>query len=162
MEEVEPRQEQQPRKSGATERYRESATTEAGDRPVVIETPCGRIGLAVCYDLRFPELFRRLLDQGAELFVVPSAFTARTGRAHWETLVRARAIENLAYLVAPAQGGYHVNGRETHGDSMIVSPWGEVLDRLPRGSGVVLAECDLRQVQRIRTAFPSIRHRKLS
>lgn len=144
------------------ERYRESATIEAGDRPVVIETPCGRIGLAVCYDLRFPELFRRLLDQGAELFIVPSAFTARTGRAHWETLVRARAIENLAYLVAPAQGGYHVNGRETHGDSMIVSPWGEVLDRLPRGSGVVLAECDLRQVQRIRTAFPSIRHRKLS
>jgi nitrilase len=150
------------RKSGATERYRESATTEAGDRPVVIETPCGRLGLAVCYDLRFPELFRRLLDQGAELFVVPSAFTARTGRAHWETLVRARAIENLAYLIAPAQGGYHINGRETHGDSMIVSPWGEVLDRLPRGSGVVLAECDLQQVQRIRNSFPSIRHRRLS
>ncbi|OGI43158.1 MAG: hypothetical protein A2150_03890 [Candidatus Muproteobacteria bacterium RBG_16_64_11] len=162
MWEVEPRLEQRPRTSGATERYRESATTEAGDRPVVIETPCGRIGLAVCYDLRFPELFRRLLDQGAELFIVPSAFTARTGRAHWETLVRARAIENLAYLVAPAQGGYHVNGRETHGDSMIVSPWGEVLDRLPRGSGVVSAECDLRQVQRIRNSFPSIRHRKLS
>ncbi|MBI5611982.1 MAG: carbon-nitrogen hydrolase family protein [Gammaproteobacteria bacterium] len=150
------------RMSGATERYRESATTEAGDSPVVFETPCGRVGLAVCYDLRFPELFRRLLDQGAELFVVPSAFTARTGRAHWETLVRARAIENLAYLIAPAQGGYHLNGRETHGDSMIVSPWGEVLDRLPRGSGVVSAECDLQQLQRIRRSFPSIRHRRLS
>ena len=150
------------RKSGAAERYHESASTEAGDQPVVLTTPCGRLGLAVCYDLRFPELFRRLLDQGAELFVVPSAFTAHTGRAHWETLVRARAIENLAYLVAPAQGGYHLNGRETHGDSMIVSPWGEVLDRLARGSGVVLAECDLQQVQRIRSSFPSIRHRRLT
>jgi len=143
------------------ERYRESAVFEAGDRPVVLTTPCGLLGLAVCYDLRFPELFRRLLDEGAELFVVPSAFTALTGRAHWETLVRARAIENLAYLVAPAQGGYHINGRETHGDSMIVSPWGEVLDRLSRGSGVVSAECDLQQVRRIRNSFPSIRHRRL-
>ncbi len=144
------------------ERYRESAVFEAGDRPVVLDTPCGRIGLAVCYDLRFPELFRRLMEQGVELFVVPSAFTAHTGRAHWETLVRARAIENLAYLVAPAQGGYHINGRETHGDSMIVSPWGEVVDRLSRGSGVVQAECDLDQVRRIRASFPSLQHRKLT
>jgi len=144
------------------ERYRESVSFEAGDRPVVVETPCGRIGLAVCYDLRFPELFRRLLDLGAELFVVPSAFTAHTGRAHWETLVRARAIENLAYLIAPAQGGYHLSGRETHGESMIVSPWGEVLDRLGRGSGVVQADCDLEQVRRIRASFPTIQHRRLS
>jgi len=106
---------------------------------VLVDTPFGKLGLAVCYDLRFPELFRRLLDQGAELFAVPSAFTVRTGRAHWEVLVRARAVENLAYVIAAAQGGYHLNGRETYGDSMIVNPWGEVLDRLARGSGVVLA-----------------------
>ena len=99
--------------------------------------PFGRIGLSVCYDLRFPELYRAMRD--VDIIVVPAAFTETTGQAHWETLIRARAIENLAYVLAPAQGGYHLNGRETHGHSMIVDPWGVVLDRLPRGSGVVVA-----------------------
>ncbi|MDH4276142.1 MAG: carbon-nitrogen hydrolase family protein, partial [Gammaproteobacteria bacterium] len=97
------------------ERYIESQTIEAGSETVVVDTPFGKLGLAVCYDLRFPELFRRLLDQGAEIIAVPSAFTAITGKAHWETIVRARAIENLCYVIAAAQGGYHVNGRETYG-----------------------------------------------
>ncbi len=148
-------------KLGNGEHYHESNFFEAGAETVVADTPFGRMGLAVCYDLRFPELFRRMLDQGAELFVVPSAFTAHTGRAHWETLVRARAIENLAYVIAPDQGGYHVNGRETHGDSMIVSPWGEVLDRLARGSGVVIADCPSERLQHTRESLPSIRHRKI-
>ena len=120
------------------------------------DTPFGRLGIAVCYDLRFPELFRSMLDQGANLFAIPSAFTARTGKAHWEVLVRARAVENLAYVIAAGQGGYHVNGRETHGDSMIVNPWGDVLDRLPRGSGVVIAKIDLDMQKRIRASLPSI------
>jgi nitrilase len=143
------------------EEYNESRVIEPGQTPVVANTPFGRLGLAVCYDLRFPELFRRMLDQGAELFAVPSAFTARTGRAHWEVLVRARAIENLAYVVAAAQGGYHVNGRETYGDSMIVNPWGEVQDRLARGSGFVLATLDRRRFDATRSGFPTIHHRKL-
>lgn len=143
------------------EEYNESRVIEPGTEPVVAKTPFGRLGLAVCYDLRFPELFRQLLDRGAELFAVPSAFTARTGRAHWEILVRARAVENLAYVVAAAQGGYHLNGRETYGDSMIVNPWGEVLDRLSRGSGVVLAGLDRPFFDHTRSRFPSIQHRKL-
>jgi predicted amidohydrolase len=143
------------------EKYQESASIEPGDDTVVVDTPIGRIGLAVCYDLRFPELFRALLDKGAEIFTLPSAFTAHTGRAHWEPLVRARAIENLAYVIAAAQGGYHVSGRETHGDSMIVSPWGEVLDRLARGSGVVTADCDSAVLNAVRGNLPSIRHRRL-
>ncbi len=143
------------------EQYNESASIEPGETTVVVSTPFGRLGLAVCYDLRFPELFRRLLDDGAELVAVPSAFTARTGRAHWEVLVRARAVENLVYVIASAQGGYHLNGRETYGDSMIVNPWGEVLDRLGRGSGYVIAECDRRLQDRMRSNFPSIKHRRL-
>jgi len=145
-----------------SELYNESASIEPGDTPVVVDTPFGKLGLAVCYDLRFPELFRRLLDEGAELFAVPSAFTVRTGRAHWEVLVRARAVENLAYVIAAAQGGYHLNGRETYGDSMVVNPWGEVLDRLARGSGVVLADLDRRYHEHTRSSFPSIQHRKLT
>lgn len=141
--------------------YNESSSIEPGNTPVVVSTPFGKLGLAVCYDLRFPELFRRLLDEGAELFAVPSAFTMRTGRAHWEVLVRARAVENLVYIIAAAQGGYHLNGRETYGDSMIVDPWGEVLDRLARGSGIVLAEIDRRYFEHTRMRFPSIQHRKL-
>ena len=136
------------------EQYQESRTIEAGDKPVVANTPWGKLGLAVCYDLRFPELFRELLDQGAEMFAVPAAFTAHTGKAHWEVLVRARAIENLCFVFASAQGGYHVNGRETHGNSMIVSPWGEVLDRL-------IADCDRGQLQSVRTSLPSIQHRRI-
>ena len=143
------------------ERYTESKFFEAGDKPVVVDTPFGRLGLAICYDLRFPELFRRLLDEGAEIFAVPSAFTALTGKAHWEILLRARSIENLAYVIASAQGGYHINGRETYGDSMIVSPWGEVLDRLARGSGWVSAELDRKRLEQVRESLPSIRHRRI-
>lgn len=143
------------------EQYNESAAFEPGTETVVFDSPFGRVGLAVCYDLRFPELFRRLLDASAEIFAVPSAFTARTGRAHWEILVRTRAVENLCFVVAAAQGGYHLSGRETWGDSMIVNPWGEVLDRLPRGSGVVSAEVDRKFQARVRGSFPSIQHRRL-
>ncbi len=143
------------------ETYVESQTIEPGATPVVADTPFGRLGLAVCYDLRFPEQFRAMLEQGMQLFVLPSAFTAITGRAHWEVLIRARAIENLCYVIAAAQGGFHVNGRETHGDSMIVDPWGTVLDRLPRGSGVVAADIDLARVANTRRNFPAISHRRL-
>jgi nitrilase len=144
------------------ERYEESNTIEPGDQCVVLDTPFGRLGLAVCYDLRFPELFRKLMHEGAEIFVVPAAFTAITGKAHWETLVRARAIENLAFVVAAAQGGYHMNGRETHGHSMIVDPWGTILARVPRGTGYVSAELDRDYQQTIRRTFPTIEHRRLS
>ncbi len=142
------------------EEYLESGCIEAGDQVVVAETPLGRIGLAVCYDLRFPELFRNMLDMEVEIFTLPSAFTALTGKAHWEALLRARAIENLAFLVAPAQSGRHANGRETHGDTMIVGPWGEVMARLAYGAGFVLAEVDRDHMQRVRTSLPSIQHRK--
>ncbi|BAV33060.1 apolipoprotein acyltransferase [Sulfuricaulis limicola] len=144
------------------ETYRESSRFEPGNEVVVVETPYGKLGLAICYDLRFPELFRRLQEQGAEIFAVPAAFTAHTGKAHWEVLVRARAIENLVYVIAAAQDGRHVNGRETHGDSMIVNPWGEILARLPHGAGHAMAECDLARLQEVRRNLPSIRHRRLS
>ncbi len=144
------------------EKYHESNSFEPGETVVVTDTLYGKLGLAVCYDLRFPELFRRLQEQGAEIFAIPSAFTAHTGKAHWEVLVRARAIENLVYVIAAAQGGLHANGRETHGDSMIVNPWGEVLARLPHGTGHVIAECDHARLQDVRKNLPSIRHRRLS
>ena len=147
--------------SESKETYDESTTTEPGETATVVDTPFGRLGLAVCYDLRFPELFRRMSDEGVELFAIPSAFTAITGRAHWEILVRARAIENLCYVIAAAQGGYHVNGRETHGDSMIVDPWGRVLDRLPRGSGFVVSNVDINKVRNTRRNFPVLEHRKI-
>jgi nitrilase len=147
---------------GREERYRESASVRPGEVPVCVDTPAGRLGLAVCYDLRFPELFRRLVDLGAEWFCLPSAFTAPTGRAHWETLLRARAIENLCHLAAPAQSGFHENGRETYGDSMIVDCWGRVLARLPRGRGVVVAEIDLVRQREVRQNFPSLDHRRLA
>jgi predicted amidohydrolase len=143
------------------EQYTESETIEPDDRVVVFDSPFGRIGLGVCYDLRFPELFRQQLDAGMEVLVLPAAFTAITGRAHWEVLVRARAIENLCYVVAAAQGGYHLNGRETHGHSMIVDPWGIVLNSLARGPGVVSATIDLGRLESARRNFPSIEHRRL-
>jgi nitrilase len=145
---------------GRDERYQESASVRPGREAVCVPTPAGQLGLAVCYDLRFPEHFRRLLDLGAEWFCLPSAFTAPTGRAHWETLLRARAIENLSHVVAPAQSGFHENGRETHGDSMIVDYWGRVLARLPRGSGTVVAEIDLVRQREVRQNFPSLDHRR--
>lgn len=145
---------------GLEESYRESNTIEPGDQRVVVDAPFGTLGLAVCYDLRFPELFRDLSRQGMEILVLPSAFTAKTGAAHWEVLVRARAIENQCYVIAPNQGGFHLNGRETYGHSMIVDPWGTVLTRLPHGPGVVSAEIDLELLYRIRGAFPALRHRR--
>lgn len=145
--------------SGA-ERYEEARTIEPGERVVTLDSPFGRIGLSVCYDLRFPELYRGMGE--VDLIFVPSAFTETTGRAHWETLLRARAIENLAYVVAPAQGGHHANGRETHGHAMIVDPWGKVVDVLPRGSGVVLAEIDRTYVSKVRGNLPALTHRTLS
>ena len=143
------------------EKYLESSSFEPGENIVVAETPYGKLGLAVCYDLRFPELFRRLLEAGAEIFAVPAAFTAHTGKAHWEVLLRARAIENLVYVIAAAQDGRHANGRETYGDSMIVNPWGEVLARLSHGAGYIMAECDHARLQEVRKNLPSIRHRRL-
>ncbi len=141
------------------ERYSEERTIEPGRDIKVIDTPFGRLGLSICYDLRFPELYRAMKD--VDIILVPSAFTETTGKAHWETLIRARAIENLAYVLAPAQGGYHLNGRETHGDSMIVDPWGVVLDRLPRGSGVVVAGINPEYLQRLRKSLPALKHRTL-
>jgi Predicted amidohydrolase len=143
------------------ERYRESATIAAGNAPTVVSTPFGHIGLAVCYDVRFPELFRHLQAQGAEILCLPAAFTAATGRAHWETLVRARAIENLCFVIAPAQSGVHENGRETYGDSMIVDPWGHILDRVTDvGAGLAVAEIDLTLQKQVRDRFPSLNHRR--
>lgn len=143
------------------EQYTESETIEPGDEVVVIDSPFGRMGVAVCYDLRFPELFRQQLEAGMEIMVLPSAFTAITGRAHWEVLVRARAIENLCYVIAPDQGGYHLSGRETYGHSMIVDPWGTVMNSLARGPGVVCADIELGRLQNARRNFPSIEHRRL-
>lgn len=143
------------------ERYVESETIEPGQEVVVIKTPFGRLGIAVCYDLRFPEMFRKMLDKGVQIVAVPSAFTAITGKAHWEILVRARAIENLVYVVAAAQGGYHVSGRETHGHSMIVDPWGTVLAEAPRGPGFVSSSVDKDYLITVRRNFPTIHHRQL-
>ncbi|MDO8811556.1 MAG: carbon-nitrogen hydrolase family protein [Gallionella sp.] len=141
------------------ERYDEAKTIEPGKQVVVVDSPFGRIGLAVCYDLRFPELFRAMKE--VDIIVLPSAFTETTGKMHWEVLVRARAVENLAYVIAAAQGGYHVNGRETHGNSMVVNPWGGVLDRLPRGSGVVIAEVNPSYQASLRASLPALTHRTL-
>jgi deaminated glutathione amidase len=147
---------------GRAETYRESANVTPGSRAVVVDTPVGRLGLSVCYDVRFPELYRHLSAAGAQLLSVPSAFTAPTGRAHWETLLRARAIENLCYVIAPAQSGIHPNGRETYGDSMIVDYWGRVLKRVPRGRGCAVVEVDLARQSAVRESFPALKHRAFS
>lgn len=141
------------------EHYHEEATIEPGDEVVTLETPFGKIGLSICYDLRFPELYRAM--GAVDIIVVPSAFTETTGKAHWEPLIRARAIENQAYVLAPAQGGYHASGRETHGNSMIVDPWGVVLDRLPRGSGIVTASINPGYLTSIRKSLPALKHRRM-
>jgi nitrilase len=144
------------------ERYRESATIAPGEELSVVKTPIGAIGLSICYDIRFPELFRGLQAQGAQVLSVPSAFTAPTGRAHWELLLRARAVENLCFVVAAAQGGRHENGRETYGDSLIVDPWGQILARVAEpGPGVAVAEIDLTLQAELRTRFPALTHRRL-
>jgi nitrilase len=141
------------------ERFDEAKTIEAGTAPCAIESPFGRIALSVCYDLRFPELYRALAPM--DLILVPSAFTATTGRAHWETLLRARAIENLAWVLAPAQGGKHANGRRTHGHSMVVDPWGKVVAERAAGAGVVLADIDPGFQARMRSSLPALTHRVL-
>lgn len=146
---------------GETESHRESRYIAPGDAVRVIDTPVGRLGLAVCYDIRFPELFRRMSAEGATWFTLPSAFTVPTGRAHWETLLRARAIENLAGIVAPGQWGRHANGRDTYGDSLVIDHWGRVLARLPSGEGVVHAQFDLDAQAEVRRSFPALAHRRL-
>ncbi|MBS1270613.1 MAG: Deaminated glutathione amidase [Gammaproteobacteria bacterium] len=148
-----------------TESYRESDAFEPGavddDNLICVDTPVGRVGLSVCYDMRFPELYRRLVDEGAEIVTVPSAFTATTGRAHWEPLLRARAIENQIYIVAPAQWGDHASGRQTHGHTMIIDPWGRILAQQSTGNDVIVADIDLRQLKNIRKEFPALSHRRL-
>ena len=144
------------------ESYTESETLTPGDRIVVVDTPFGRLGLAVCYDLRFPELFRAMVEQNMEICALPSAFTSLTGKVHWESLLRARSIENLSFIIAADQGGYHVGGRETHGDSMIIDPWGLVLNRLPHGTGVVVANIDIEKLEHTRKMFPALKHKRFS
>ncbi len=147
-----------------SEVYDESATIEAGCAPMVFEAPLfdaspGRIGVAICYDLRFPELFRAMGT--VDLIVLPSAFTETTGRAHWEMLLRARAVENQCYVLAPAQGGRHPNGRLTHGNSMVIDPWGEILARMDKGEGIVTAEMNPQRIADVRNSLPALEHRTL-
>jgi deaminated glutathione amidase len=146
---------------GRDEQYRESNHVLPGRDPVIADTPVGKLGLSVCYDMRFPELYRELVLRGAEWLAMPAAFTVPTGRAHWETLLRARAIENLCYVVAPAQSGMHTSGRETYGDSLIVDYWGQVLSRLARGIGVITADIDLNSQADSRARFPALDNRQL-
>ena len=140
------------------ESYRESRTVTAGEQAVIAELPWGRIGLSVCYDLRFPRLYRALAKGDAEIVSIPSAFTETTGKAHWQVLLRARAIENGCFVIAPAQGGKHANGRSTYGHSMIVGPWGEVLAEAGTDPGIVMADIDLDEVTAVRTRIPSLTH----
>lgn len=147
---------------GTDEVYRESDSIERGDELLVLDSPFGKLGIAVCYDLRFPEFFRKMSEKGMEILIIPSAFTAKTGSAHWEVLLRARAIENLCYVIAPDQGGFHLNGRKTYGHSMIIDPWGVVLDCYKTGAGFVTAELDLERLGKVRSAFPVLSHRRFT
>ena len=139
------------------EKYDEASFIEPGREIVTVDTPFARIGLSICYDLRFPELYRRMGP--LDLILVPAAFTETTGRAHWEILLRARAIENQCYVMAIGQGGIHPNGRETHGNSMIVDPWGSIVDRKAKGEGIVIAELDHRVIADTRASLPALSHR---
>jgi deaminated glutathione amidase len=141
------------------ERYDETRTLEPGEAAAACDSPFGRLALSVCYDVRFPELYRGLGE--FDLMFVPSAFTVPTGSAHWETLLRARAIENLAYVVAPAQGGLHDSGRRTYGHTMIVDPWGQVLGVRPEGEGIVLAQIDRQRIADVRRSLPALNNRRL-
>lgn len=142
-------------------RYAESEVVVPGDKVVVAPTALGRIGLTVCYDLRFPELYRKLASLGAEVITIPAAFTLFTGKDHWEVLIRARAIENLAYVIAPAQVGRHSANRQTFGNAMIVDPWGVVLARCADGEGVCVAPFNRARLERVRQELPALKHRKL-
>jgi nitrilase len=146
---------------GAAESHRESAGMVPGKAVVVLATPVGRVGVAVCYDLRFPELFRSMIDAGADFFAVSAAFTVPTGEAHWQLLLRARAVENLCHLVAAAQVGEHENGRRTYGHSAVVDHWGRIVAELPSGEGVVIGEVDLARQAEVRREFPALEHRVL-
>ena len=139
------------------ERYDESASIEPGTQPVSFETPFARVGLSICYDMRFPELYRRLGVN--DLLVIPAAFTETTGRAHWEILLRARAIENQCYVLAIGQGGLHENRRETHGNSMLIDPWGVVLARRDKGEGVVIGDLDHARIAEVQASLPALKHR---
>ena len=143
------------------ESYRESRSMYPGDEVTTVDTPCGRVGLSICYDLRFPELFRQLVDAGAIMFTVPAAFTATTGEAHWHTLLRARAIENLAYVVAPGQYGEHADGRSTYGHSLIIDPWGKILAEAADGNCFVAADIDPDLPAKLRSEFPALANRRL-
>lgn len=142
-----------------TENYDETRTMQPGDTPVTVESPFGKLGLSVCYDVRFPELYRS--NPPIDMWFVPSAFTSTTGSAHWETLLRARAIENLCYVVAPAQGGVHPNGRRTHGHTMIVGPWGDVLAEQAEGEAVVIADIDPTRINEVRASLPALDNRRI-
>lgn len=143
------------------EAHQESLTIERGNEVTVVDTPIGKVGLTVCYDLRFTELYQALLKKGAEVFTVPSAFTAITGQAHWEVLLRARAIENFCFVLAAGQGGQHENGRHTHGHSMIIEPWGRILAKIKTGVGLITAEVDLQHLYQLRQQFPCVDHHVL-
>ena len=143
------------------ESYKESDTFEPGSEIVVVQTDIGNIGLSVCYDLRFAELYRKMHKDDVQIITAPSAFTATTGEAHWETLLRTRAVENLCYVIASNQGGIHVNQRETWGHSMIIDPWGTILAELKKGPGVAVAAIDLEKQSKLRKMFPTLTHRKL-
>lgn len=142
------------------ESWRESASYAPGGRAVVADSPVGSLGLSICYDLRFPDLYRALTDAGAQVLAIPAAFTVPTGRAHWHVLMRARAIEAGAFVVAAAQSGLHEDGRETYGHSLVVGPWGEVLLDMEEGEGVGFAEVDLAEVETVRARLPALRHRR--
>ena len=148
-----------------TERYDEGRTLQAGTKPVAFDATSAdetlRVGLSICYDLRFPELYRALMTPPCDLIVVPSAFTHTTGQAHWEVLLRARAIENQCYVLAPAQGGQHANGRRTWGHSMLIDPWGVVVDVLAEGEGFVIGEVDAARLAQVRAQLPALAHRRL-
>ena len=143
------------------ERYDEGRVLQAGDAPVAVEVEGHRVGLSVCYDLRFPELYRALMTPPCDLIVVPSAFTHTTGLAHWELLLRARAVENQCYVLAPAQGGLHENGRRTFGHSMLIDPWGQVLACQPEGQAVVAGELSRQRLDEVRRQLPALAHRRL-
>src|SRR5262249_45115365 len=145
--------------SNETERYDEGRTIEPGTTPATFEAPCGRVGLSVCYDLRFPELYRALGD--LSLILVPSAFTATTGAAHWHLLLRARAVENQCYVLAAAQGGEHPNGRRTYGHSLLIDPWGEIVAEHADGPGIAVGDIDPARLAKVRAQLPALAHRVL-
>lgn len=145
-----------------TEVYKESDTTEPGDKIVVVQTPVGKLGLSVCYDVRFPELFRNLANSGAEIFALPSAFTVKTGESHWELLARSRAVENFSYVIGACQGGTHSSGRSTYGHSLIVDPWGSVTSKPDATPCIIYSTIDLKKLYEIRKSVPVFEHQKIS